>query len=344
MPVTMELGQSSDCATPVLDILTSAVGEPVDVAVLEFAIYDLSTPDKEAVPVKVHPLVGDREAVSLDPCPAGGRLDLGHYVAPWAVPGDAALGRHEIRWWFKFDAGGQEFAWTEEVQIVAEIEVAAGGERRYCTVQQVRDEGVTEAVASDARIEALAANATMQIDTYCRWWFDPRLLTLRLHGNGRQVLPLPAPALRVDAVDDYGETVDPADLQHLGAEPWPAGLPYDPEGPALGYTEAGGYSWTPGRQTVTVVGVFGRTEADGSALGRVPLEIQRACALMVVRAIDPAVERLGAPDASRLISLRTRSQSAAWAALRASEAPLTGIPEIDDVLLRYRRPMEGTGV
>ena len=158
------------------------------------------------------------------------------------------------------------------------------------------------------------------------------------------MLPLPAPVVRLDTVDDFGEAVTPADLQHIGAAPLVFGSPYNPRGPSLGYTEAGGYTWTEGRQTVTLTGVFGRTEDDGTDLGRVPLEIQRACCLLVVQQIDPAVDRLDAPDANRLISLRTRSQSAAWAALRGNEAPLTGVPEIDDIIARYRRPMEGTGV
>ncbi len=48
-------GQASDCTSPVLDIFTQTGGVLVDVAVLEFQIFDVSSPLKKASPAQVYP-------------------------------------------------------------------------------------------------------------------------------------------------------------------------------------------------------------------------------------------------------------------------------------------------
>ena len=92
--------------------------------------------------------------------------------------------------------------------------------------------------------------------------------------------------------------------------------------------------------SVELEGVFGYTEEDGTDLGRTPLEIRRACILLVIRLLP----RLGDIDAVddarnrwRLLSERTRDQSYTLAPLRR-EGELTGDIAIDDILARYMRP------
>ena len=55
----------------------------------------------------------------------------------------------------------------------------------------LRAEGVTAAEASDARLELLLAEASRLIDRVTGWFFEPRLLTLRLRGAARRASSFP---------------------------------------------------------------------------------------------------------------------------------------------------------
>jgi hypothetical protein len=85
---------------------------------------------------------------------------------------------------------------------------------------------------------------------------------------------------------------------------------------------------------------WGFTEPDGTAEGRTPLEIRRVCILLVLRGIDPLAGAASsdARNRWRLVEERTRDQSYRMAELRVGN-PLTGDPEIDAILARYRRPV-----
>jgi len=54
----------------------------------------------------------------------------------------------------------------------------------YASVADLRAEGVTAAEASDARLELLLEEASRLNDRVTGWFFEPRLLTLRLSGRG----------------------------------------------------------------------------------------------------------------------------------------------------------------
>ena len=54
----------------------------------------------------------------------------------------------------------------------------------YATVQHFRDEGITEAQASDERLLALIEEATAAIDRITGWFFEPREMTIYMDGRG----------------------------------------------------------------------------------------------------------------------------------------------------------------
>ncbi len=326
-------GQASGCANPALDLFTSVAGQLVDVEVLELQVFDVSTPAKRAAPVQVFPPAGRAAVDVAHGCPAGGRLGLGHYVAAWTVPEDEPLGAHEIRWFFRLEAEAAEQTFVEEFE-VAPI-VAGGVAHGYCEVADLRAEGVTAAQATDARLAALIDEASRTIDRVTGWFFAPRLRTFRLDGRDAPSLEPPAPPIRIDrlAVGGSELALDPDRLVVVGAPVQPG---FD--GPRLTLRRA--RSFPRGDGNVEVEGLFGYTEDDGSPHGRTPLEIRRACMLLVLRAIPALGDADSAGDARnrwRLLEERTRDQS--YRLDRdARPAPMTGDPDVDAILARYRRP------
>jgi hypothetical protein len=92
---------------------------------------------------------------------------------------------------------------------------------------------------------------------------------------------------------------------------------------------------------VSVSGTWGYTEADGSASGRTPLAVRRACLLLVTRRLG-LLGDASAQDAAhwwRVIEERTREQSIKFAPAEQSAAALVGDPEVDQLLRPYLRPL-----
>ena len=203
----------------------------------------------------------------------------------------------------------------------------------YATVAELRAEGVTVAQADDARLATLIEAATAEIDRVTGWFFEPRDAQLVLDGRGAPTLELPVPPIRLDelVVGGTPASLDPADLVIVGA-------PVQPGFDAPRLTRRYGV-FPRGRGNVVAAGRFGYTEPDGTSEGRVPAPIRRACALLVLRWLAPLADDAGfdARNRWRVVEERTRDQSYKLAAPGASAGPF-GDPELDAVLLRYRRP------
>ncbi len=95
-----------------------------------------------------------------------------------------------------------------------------------------------------------------------------------------------------------------------------------------------------GVQNVTVRGVWGYTDFDGSPLGKTPDLIAHASKLLTMRELPGMAniaERDDARNRHRITSERTRDQSYTRSA--DPETPFTGDRAIDDILLLYRAPL-----
>lgn len=201
----------------------------------------------------------------------------------------------------------------------------------YASIQDLREEGVTHAQATDERLLGLLKEATLAIDRYTGWFFAPQEMALRLEGRGAPSLEPPVPPIRLDelAVGAFTFSTEPQDVVVLGAPVGPNFV-----APRISRTE--GYVFP--RTTIVASGLWGYTEPDGTPEGRTPLEIRRACMLMAMRWLSPLAH--GDNEARqrwRIIEERTRDQS--YKLDTRSAAPvLTGDPDIDDILLRYRKP------
>lgn len=203
----------------------------------------------------------------------------------------------------------------------------------YASVADLRDEGVSVAQASDERLLALIEEASRAIDSFTGWFFEPRILTLRLDGRGTPSLEPPVPPIRLDrlALGQSELSTTPDDLVIVGA-PVPPGF----DAPRITRTHK--RVFPKGSGNVFAEGLWGYIEDDGTPEGRTPLEIRRACLLLVLRWLSP----LGADDAEarnrwRILEERTRDQSYKLGPVARTGA-LTGDPDIDSILERYRRP------
>jgi hypothetical protein len=204
----------------------------------------------------------------------------------------------------------------------------------YATVADLRAEGVTVAMAADARLASLIEEAGSTIDRITGWFFEPRAQTLALDGRGNPTIEPPVPPIRLDrlAVGGTDLSLSPDDLVVVGA-------PVNPGFEAPRLTLRRCRRFPHGRGNVTAEGLWGFTEPDGTVEGRTPLEIRRACMLLVLRLL-PALAGEAATDARnrwRILEERTRDQSYRLDGVKDT-GPFTGDPEIDGVLLRYRRP------
>jgi len=204
----------------------------------------------------------------------------------------------------------------------------------YASVADLRNEGVSVAQASDARLVALIDEAGRAIDSFTGWFFEPRTLTLRLDGRGTPSIEPPVPPIELTQLLVGGSvlSLSPDDLVVVGA-------PVQPGFDAPRITRTRRRVFPKGTGNVEAAGVWGYTEDDGTAQGRTPIEIRRACMLLVLRWLSP----LGMDDSEarnrwRIIEERTRDQSYKLDRVSGAGSTFTGDPDIDSIVARYRRP------
>ena len=350
-------GQASDCNNPVLDVFTVTNGTRVDVAVLEFEIWEkVSNP---SVPTKVFPNSGRFSVDVAAACPAGEKIDTGHYVGLYTPPLSAVLGTYEIRWYFRLTLASPETSSREEFEVLPEVVGATSA--GYTSIAAMRDEGVSIAVASDSRLTMLIARASRMIERLTGRFFEPRAMTFLMDGHDGPVLQLDVPIIRIDAVrlldfdDTSGTLADDLNLsqlriynRHIAQRLF---APDDREDPRIEWVTISnrrfgitGGSFPRGSQNVFVSGVFGYTDPDGSPFGRTPADIEFATQMLVVRNLAKLADveaRQDAVLASRVTELRTRDQSITYSSGGSSTRTLgafTSDPEIDAIIAHYVRP------
>ncbi len=210
----------------------------------------------------------------------------------------------------------------------------------YASVADLRAEGATPAMASDARLAVLIADASAFVDSVTGWFFEPRELTLRMDGRGHRSIEPPVPPIRIDAllVEYEGAlSTAPADLVVEGA---PVASSF--AGPR--FTLRHGRRFPKGVANVTASGLWGYTEPDGTPMGRTPAAIRTVTMQLALRALPVLTDGEAweiARHRWRLAEERTREQAYRLNPPTFSTF-ITGDPEIDLVLLRYRRP-QGLG-
>jgi len=213
----------------------------------------------------------------------------------------------------------------------------------YCTVQDLREEGITAEQASDSRLSILIELATQYIDLITGWWFEPRQLTLLLDGTGKPVLPLPAPPISVSAVYINGILLSPDDYvvynRLVPDDRWNPRIErrryavFPPPPWADGIMHP---IWPKGTQNIRVDGTFGFVEPDGAGGWRTPLLIKDVCKRLVVRDLPSLGQDAEARKRSYIVSESTEGHSYNLSKLVTEGGP-TGDPAIDEVLRQFTR-------
>lgn len=206
----------------------------------------------------------------------------------------------------------------------------------YATVQDLRDEGLAASQLSDARADDLLDEASRFVDACTGWVFEPRPWTFVMDGRGTPTIEPPLPPIALSGLTTDGRPLSlaPGNLHVVGA---PVGPGF--EGPRL--TRRHGQVFGRGEGNVVAEGIWGYTESDGTPFGRTPRSIRRATLLLVLRWSAPLGEEdavAEARDRWRIVEERTRDQHYKLGPI--PHGPLTGDPEIDTLLLRFRPPAQ----
>ena len=208
----------------------------------------------------------------------------------------------------------------------------------YATVQDFRDEGVTEPQVSDERLAELIDEACATVDKVTRWFFNPRSLVLRLDSHGAATIDLPYPLITINSITDRDAAVD-LDEDHLFFN----GAPVRPGFQAPYIERLRGGRWSRSRKRVVIDAVWGYTVDDigGSPdpQGRTPPDIKRATMMLVMRSLplmsdDDEVD--WARSKWRLMEQETRDQKIKMKP--RDVGVLTGDADIDDILAQYCAP------
>lgn len=203
----------------------------------------------------------------------------------------------------------------------------------YCTVQDIRDEGITPEQADDTRLATLIDLATAYIDRVTRQWFEPRAMTITLDGNGSETLLLPVFPIEVVSVTVDGQVVTDYKVYNRF-------FPDDRRNPKI-YRDAG---WPEGRQNVSIQGTWGFVDKIGTQY-TTPAMIKQVAKRLVIRELPLLGDAEGQEERkrARIVSESTDGHSYTLERLAAT-LDLTGDPDIDGVLALFRAPIAIGGV
>ena len=192
----------------------------------------------------------------------------------------------------------------------------------YCTVEDLRAEGVTEEQYTDEQLEKLIEASCSYIDMITGQFFEPREKVMTLDGRGGRILVLPVFLSLVNYVKVDGEIIDDYVLYNRME---------DRAYPKI-YRLT---KWPLGRLNVEVSGVFGYVEEDGTP----PSAIKRA-AMKLALYNFPALSDKDAQEEKNLRVLLVSETTDGHSYSLSGDAianSLTGDTEIDQILKRYMR-------
>jgi len=203
----------------------------------------------------------------------------------------------------------------------------------YCTIQEIRNEGITPEQAGDTRLAALIDLATAYIDGVTRQWFEPRAMTITLDGNGNETLLLPVFPIEVVSVKVDGQAITDYKVYNRF-------FPDDRRNPKI-YRDAG---WPEGRQNISIEGTWGFVDKVGAQY-LTPTVIKQVAKRLVIRELPLLGDAEGQEERkrARIVSESTDGHSYTLERL-AGTLDLTGDPDIDGVLALFRAPIAIGGV
>lgn len=220
----------------------------------------------------------------------------------------------------------------------------------YCTVQQLRDEGITTAELSDDRAMMLIIHWQAWIDKMTGQFFTMKELTLDFDGDGSRMLLLPVPIIECTALYINCDFTNAVSTDNYTVYSRRGPVQDDRRNPKIKlkfsgqttiYSTSGYSKFTIGDLNQRVVGSWGYVEPDGST----PSAINRAIKILVTLTKDFLDEsEIDQFRAGRVIEEVTDRHRIEYSDLynRLKTWAPTGITEVDMALASYRSPMTVT--
>lgn len=271
--------------------------------------------------------------------PVGEFVSTGTYALGWTVPGNQPPGLYRLTWQWQPKANAPWRTTTERLLVLASAaERPPPGMYALVSVSDLRAEGVGQA-HSDERLWHLIDRSSRWIERATRRQFVPYMASITGPTVG-PLVELPASIIAIESVTDLRTGIGFERHELIVHSRFDGDQDY----PRIERRPR--FNW----QSVGVVGLFGFTEPDGSALGRVPVDIVRAATLMVVRDLEPLISMSRLQSGDRVVlSETTRDQSVTYAAPSKVESSKptgtkTGYPDIDAIISAYRMPHIGVAV
>lgn len=223
----------------------------------------------------------------------------------------------------------------------------------YITVQNARDEGVTDPPYSDARVQAAIDLWSDYIDRACRQWFESRALTIFLDGTDCDTLWLPVPIIGVTELYINDSTIV------LGTDFYNVHnsrvLPDDRQNPRLTMRRKSGDLFTraalgtadpafvKGHRNQKIVGTFGYLEPDDTT----PKMIKRAVLLLLQKSL-PLMYTSGIPVVPLAVGPikreKTDGHEIEWSTTGGGGGLIDDIVQDDEIaaiIKQYRAPLGG---
>ena len=194
----------------------------------------------------------------------------------------------------------------------------------YCSIEDLRNEGITEEQFDDNQLDKLIAVSCAYIDRVTGQWFELREKTISLDGRGGRILALPVFLYDVSCVKIDGEEAGDFVLYNrIEDRAYPKMFRH--------------LRWPKGRLNIEVSGRWGYVEEDGTT----PLAIKRA-AMKLALYNFPSLNDAEAQEEKNLRRLLVSETTDGHNYSLSSEAvadlyssALTGDVEIDQILKNY---------
>lgn len=202
---------------------------------------------------------------------------------------------------------------------------------RYITIQEIRDEGIPIEDYSDARVTEMIIKSADYVDLMTGRWFEDLEKTLIKDGTGNKLITLDVPIISISSIEigDWSTTPEAIDVSTYKVY---NRKPEDDQNPHIKFYN----KVKKGVQNVNIIGHFGYVDEDGNT----PVLIKRVMKKLTIGSLpllssDESEEQT---QNMKLIAERTDGHSYELSDL-LSDGSVTGDPEIDDIIQRFRRPV-----
>lgn len=371
---TIAPGTVSSAANPVLDFwaqrpVTDGTGFTYfglgSAFALSFQIWDVRDED---APTQLFPSTpGQKHTVDLVNDKVADAD--GHYAAAWTCTVDATTkGRYQIQWFFTAVSGGPEVVVVRNFDVLPAAATTTGAGTAYALVSDMRDEGIGASV-SDARILRVLGMQARYIEKITRRVFRPIYKTSVFDGSGGRETLFDEPLIALVGVSLGTPPLTDVDRQnfrvfnrHIANGMIQPDDRSDPKiefahfsdlllgrrGQALVSSPLFGVPWRDhyfpeAVQNVTVRGLWGYTDYDGSPTGMTPELIAHVQKLLALREIPTMAgcdsdERDDRRFRPRITGETTRDQS--YTKQAEADTAFTGDRAIDDILELFMSPCQ----